>query len=146
MTTESAISGITFNYTVTNSSNNDIVQVTPPQTIQVISDFASISDFKLETKFTNFTASLTKPDDVPTPFNFNRFQIDYQGAAGWQVASVVPKENIMVINNHITGFAQWVFGDNSKSQVSIRFVDSTDQTFQPDMIQVKRDFVLCLLE
>ena len=78
------------------------------------------------------TASLAAaPDGLPAP-GWSAIKLDYHFDAGWKYACLSPNPQPILAGQTGAHLGMWVHGDGSGNILRMRFIDKTDETFQPD--------------
>jgi hypothetical protein len=72
------------------------------------------------------------PEGLPAE-GADAIRLDYRFDAGWKYASVQPiAPPLQAVDGEPTHLGMWIRGDASGNIARMRFIDSTDQTFQPE--------------
>jgi len=72
------------------------------------------------------------PEGAPRP-GMRCYRLTYRFDPGWKFLRVVTAQGrALSIEGKPTAAAVWIWGDGSRNIPRLRFVDSTNQTFQPD--------------
>jgi hypothetical protein len=80
---------------------------------------------------TQSVAHIDAPQGLPAP-GAKAMKIDYRFDAGWKYVCLSPDPQPILVRENLTHLAMWVHGDGSGNILRLRFLDNTDQTFQPD--------------
>lgn len=115
----------------------------PPATMRLVDDFSRytpetltaawhmIPDGDAKIASTQSVAVASLPSGSPMAGD-TTLQIAYTMAEGWKFVRLSPKTDALrKIGGRPKALGFWIYGNNSKDVVRLRFVDSTGQTFQP---------------
>ena len=80
---------------------------------------------------TQSLAHVDAPPGLPAP-GATALKIDYRFHAGWKYVCLSPDPQPILARQSLAHLGMWVHGDGSGNILRLRFVDNTNQTFQPD--------------
>jgi polysaccharide biosynthesis protein PslG len=108
----------------------------PPRRLKPIDQHASAlelhpdGDDKIKSEQSH--AQADAPAGLPVDYG-KAIRIDYRFDPGWKFVRFAPKTpELQAIDGKPSAIGMWVHGDGSGNFARMRFVDSTNQTFQPD--------------